>query len=46
MNGLLQQMCKEEDVGFVDLSVSYVKKEELCMKDGRCHSPGVVPCQE
>ena len=46
MNGLLQQMCKEEDVGFVALSVSHVKKEELGMRDGRCHGPGVVPCQE
>ena len=34
INILVQQLCKEEDVGFVDLWSSFVEKEELYMRDG------------
>ena len=34
INRLVQQLCKEEDVGFVDLWSSFVAKEEMCMGDG------------
>ena len=34
INRLVQQLCKEEDVGFVDLWSSFVAKEEMYMRDG------------
>ena len=34
INSLVQQLCKEEDVGFVDLWSSFVEKEEMYMRDG------------
>ena len=34
INRLVQQLCKEEDVGFVDLWSSFVEKEEMYMRDG------------
>ena len=34
INSLVQQLCKEEDVGFVDLWSSFVAKEEMYMRDG------------
>ena len=34
INRLVQQLCKEEDVGFMDLWSSFVAKEEMCMRDG------------
>ena len=34
INTLVQQLCKEEDVGFVDLWSSFVEKEKMYMRDG------------
>ena len=34
INTLVQQLRKEEDVGFVDLWSSFVAKEEMYMRDG------------
>ena len=34
INRLVQQLCKEEDVGFVDLWSNFVAKAEMCMRDG------------
>ena len=34
INRLLQQLCKEEDVGFVDLWSRLVVEEEMYMRDG------------
>ena len=34
INRLVQQLCKEEDVGFVDLWSSFVAKEDMYMRDG------------
>ena len=34
INRLVQQLCKEEDVGFVDLWSNFVAKEEMYMRDG------------
>ena len=34
INRLVQQLCKEEDVGFMDLWSSFVAKEEVYMRDG------------
>ena len=34
INSLVQQLCKEEDVGFVDLWSSFEAKEEMYMRDG------------
>ena len=34
INGLLQQMCEEEGVGFVDLWGYFVGKEDMFMRDG------------
>ena len=31
---MVQQLCKEEEVGFVDLWGSFVGKEEMYMRDG------------
>ena len=31
---MVQQLCKEEEVGFVDLWDSFVWKDEMYMKDG------------
>ena len=33
INRLVHQLCKEEDVGFVDLWSSFVAKEEMYMRD-------------
>ena len=32
VNGMVQQLCKEEEVGFVDLWDSFVGKEEMYMR--------------
>ena len=34
INRLVQQLCREEDVGFVDLWSSFVAKEKMYMRDG------------
>ena len=34
INRLVQQLCKEEDVVFVDFWSSFVAKEEMYMRDG------------
>ena len=34
IDGLVQQLCKEEDVGFVDVWDSVVAKEDMNMIDG------------
>ena len=34
VNGMLEQLCKEEDVGYVDLWDSFVGKENMYVRDG------------
>ena len=34
INGMVKRLCKEEDVGFVDLWDSLVGKEEMYARDG------------
>ena len=34
INGMVKQLCKEEDVGYVDLWDSFVGKEEMYVRDG------------
>ena len=34
INALLEQMCEEEGVGFVDLWGYFVGKEDMYMRDG------------
>ena len=34
INGMVKRLCKEEDVGYVDLWVSFVGKEEMYVRDG------------
>ena len=34
VNGMVERLCKEEDVGYVDTRDSFVGKEELCLRDG------------
>ncbi len=34
VNGMVQQLCREEEVGFVDLWNSCVGKEEIYLRDG------------
>ena len=34
INGMLKRLCKEEDVGYVDLWDSFVGKEEMYVRDG------------
>ena len=34
INGMVKQLCKEEDVGYVDLWDSFVGKEEMYARDG------------
>ena len=44
INGMMKQLCKEEDVGYVDLWDSFVGKEDMYARDG-LHLSGkwVVP---
>ncbi len=35
VNGMVERLCKEEEVGYVDLWGSCVGKEEMCLRDGR-----------
>ena len=35
VNGMVKQLCREEEVGFVDLWDSFVGKEEMYFRDGR-----------
>ena len=34
INGMVKWLCKEEDVGYVDLWDSFVGKEEMYVRDG------------
>ena len=34
INGMVKRLCKEEDVGYVDLWDSFVGKEEMYVRDG------------
>ena len=34
INGMMKRLCKEEDVGYVDLWDSFVGKEEMYARDG------------
>ena len=34
INGMVKRLCKEEDVGYVDLWDSFVGKEEMYLRDG------------
>ena len=34
VNGMVQRLCKEEEVGYVDLWDSFVGKEEMYVRDG------------
>ena len=34
INGMVKRLCKEEDVGYVDLGDSFVGKEEMYVRDG------------
>ena len=35
VNGMVKRLCKEEEVGYVDLWDSFVGKEEMYVRDGR-----------
>ena len=34
VNGMVELLCKEEDVGYVDLWDSFVGKEDMYVRDG------------
>ena len=34
VNGMVERLCKEEDVGYVDLWDSFVGREDMCGRDG------------
>ena len=34
VHGMVKRLCKEEDVGYVDLWDSFVGKEEMYLRDG------------
>ena len=34
VNGMVEQLCREEDVGYVDLRESFVGKEDMYVRDG------------
>ena len=34
VNGMVKRLCKEKEVGYVDLWDSFVEKEEMYMRDG------------
>ena len=34
INGMVKRLCKEEDVGYVDLWDSFVGKEEMYVREG------------
>ena len=34
VNGMVERLCKEEDVGYVDMWDSFVGNEELYFRDG------------
>ena len=51
VNGMVKRLCKEDEVGYVDLWDSFVGKEEMYVRDG-LHLSGKGPqclprdCQE
>ncbi len=34
VNGMVKRLCKEEEVRYVDLWDSFVRKDEMCARDG------------
>ena len=34
VNGMVKRLCKEDEVGYVDLWYSFVGKEEMYVRDG------------
>ena len=34
INGMVKRLCKEEEVGYVDMWDSFVGKEEMYVRDG------------
>ena len=42
VNGMVERLCKEEDVGYVDMWDSFVGNEELYFRDG-LHLSGKGP---
>ena len=38
VNGMVERLCKEEDVGYVDMWDSFVGNKELYFRDGLHHS--------
>ena len=38
VDGMVERLCKEEEVGYVDLWDSFVGKEEMYVRDGLYHS--------
>ena len=34
VNGMVQQLCREEEVGFLDLWDSFMRKDEMYLRDG------------
>ena len=44
VNGTVKRLCKEEEVGYVDLWDSFVGKEEIYARDGLHLSGSWLPC--
>ena len=38
VNGMVKRLCKEEEVGYVDVWVSFIRKEDMYARDGLHHS--------
>ena len=43
VNGMVKQLCNEEELGYMDLWDSFVGKEEMYARDGLHHSEGGLP---
>ena len=43
INGMVKRLCKEEDVGYVDMWDSFVDKEEMYVRDGLHLSGKALP---
>ena len=41
VNGMVEQLCKEDEVGYVDLWDSFVRREEMYVRDDLHLKPGV-----
>ena len=47
INGMMKRICKEDDVGYVDLWDSLVGKEEMYARDGlHLSGKGAAACAE